>query len=330
MAPTFNPSSERYILTEFDNSNKSVYTKYMKLLSEIPAYLFSRERVYESFNGIFMEHLSLSHVHLIVRDDARALAKAIFDGEISVNSIEENSGKSMVALLSYLDAQPHKSYVIIFDDLKRFARDRDFHWVLRRELAARKAIPKCLNFNFEDTPEGEFIETIMAAQGHLEREQNRRQVIQKMKARVENGYWVFTAPKGYKHVPDRENGGKKLVQEEPLASTICTALEGFATGRFASQAEVRRFLEADPYFPKDRKDGSVRAMTITRLLKKVVYAGYVEAPKWGVSVRKGKHEGLISFEQFERIQDILDGKKRMMPERVDYDEDFPLRGFVVY
>ena len=103
MAPTFNPSSERYILTEFDNSNKSVYTKYMKLLSEIPAYLFSRERVYESFNGIFMEHLSLSHVHLIVRDDARALAKAIFDGEISVNSLEENSGKSMVELLSYHD-----------------------------------------------------------------------------------------------------------------------------------------------------------------------------------------------------------------------------------
>ena len=27
----------------------------------------------------------------------------------------------MVALLSYLDAQPHENYVVIFDDLKRFA-----------------------------------------------------------------------------------------------------------------------------------------------------------------------------------------------------------------
>ncbi len=234
----------------------------------------------------------------------------------------------MVALLSYLDAQPTKSYVIIFDDLKRFARDRDFHWKLRRELTARGAIPKCLNFNFEDTPEGEFIETIMAAQGHLEREQNRRQVIQKMKARVESGYWVFRAPVGYKHVSAKGGGGKVLVPDEPLASVVREALEGYACGRFASQAEVQRFLERDPYFPKDRKDGSLRPMTVTRLLKKIVYAGYVEAPKWGVSIREGQHESLISFETYQRIQDHLEGKKRAPAARKDFNEDFPLRGFV--
>jgi len=32
----------------------------------------------------------------------------------------------MVALLSYLDAQPSENYVVIFDDLKRFARDTRF------------------------------------------------------------------------------------------------------------------------------------------------------------------------------------------------------------
>ncbi|MNC98631.1 hypothetical protein D3C83_166570 [compost metagenome] len=43
---------------------------------------------------------------------------------------------------------------------------------------------ECLNFKFEDTPEGKFIETIIAAQGELERLQGLRQTIQKMKARV--------------------------------------------------------------------------------------------------------------------------------------------------
>ncbi|MFC0810884.1 recombinase family protein [Paracoccus panacisoli] len=234
----------------------------------------------------------------------------------------------MVALLSFLDAQPGKPYVIIFDDLKRFARDRDFHWKLRKALTARGAVPKCLNFNFEDTPEGEFIETIMAAQGHLEREQNRRQVIQKMKARVENGFWVFRAPVGYKHIPAKGGGGKVLVPNEPLASVVREALEGYAHGRFSTQNEVKLFLENDPHFPKDRKDGTLRPMTITRLLKKVVYAGYVEAPKWGVSVREGQHEGLISFETYQRIQDNLEGKKRAPAARKDYHVDFPLRGFV--
>lgn len=106
------------------------------------------------------------------------------------------------------------------------------------------------------------------------------------------------------------------------------ALNGYAIGRFASQAEVQRFLESDPLFPKDLKDGRLRPMTVNRLLKKPVYAGYVEAPKWGVSLRKGQHEGLISFETFQRIQDNLEGKKRA-PKRKDLDEDFPLRGFVL-
>ena len=52
------------------------------------------------------------------------------------------------------------------------------------------------------------------------------------------------------------------------------------------RAEVQRFLERSPLFPKDKKDGSLRPMTVNRLLKKVVYAGYVEAPKWGVACAK--------------------------------------------
>ena len=105
----------------------------------------------------------------------------------------------MVALLSYLDAQPGKKYVIIFDDLKRFARDTEFHIALRRAFQVRGARVECLNFKFEDTPEGKFVETIMAAQGELERGQNSRQVNQKMSARVEAGTsspgrrWAATA-----------------------------------------------------------------------------------------------------------------------------------------
>jgi DNA invertase Pin-like site-specific DNA recombinase len=69
----------------------------------------------------------------------------------------------MVALISYLDAQrDRKAYVVIFDDLKRFARDTEFHIQLRRAFKLRGASVECLNFRFEDTPEGKFVETIFA------------------------------------------------------------------------------------------------------------------------------------------------------------------------
>ena len=232
----------------------------------------------------------------------------------------------MRAMLAYLEAQAGKRYVIIFDDLKRFARDRDFHWKLRKELAERGATPKCLNFNFEDSPEGEFIEAIMAAQGHLEREQNRRQVIQKMTARLEKGYYVFHPPVGYRYEKTKQHG-KLLVRDEPVASIIAEALTGFAIGRFRSQVEVKRFLERQPDFPKSGASGYVHPSKVKDMLQRAVYAGCVEAPEWNVSLRKGQHEGLISFETFERIQSVLNGKT-YAPARASINEDFPLRGFV--
>ncbi len=233
----------------------------------------------------------------------------------------------MVALLSYLDAQPNKNYVIIFDDLKRFARDTEFHIKLRREFQIRGARIECLNFKLDDTPEGKFVETIFAAQGELEREQNRRQVIQKMKARVEKGYWVFSPPVGYKYVADRGHG-KILVRDEPVASILGEALEGFAAGYFETQAEVKRFLESKAAFPKDTPEGEVRWQRVQRILSQQIYAGYVEAPKWDVSARLGHHEPIISLETFERIQERVQGKARA-PARKDISEDFPLRGFVL-
>ena len=232
----------------------------------------------------------------------------------------------MVALLSYLDAQPDKDYVVIFDDLKRFARDTEFHIKLRREFQTRGARIECLNFRLDDSPEGKFVETIFAAQGELEREQNRRQVIQKMKARVEKGYWVFHAPVGYRYGSDRVHG-KLLVRDEPLASIVAEALEGFASGRFRSQAEVKRFLESKPEFPKDLPNGEIRFWKVTKLLKRSTYAGYVEAPNWGVSIRKGHHEPLVSFETHNRVLETLENGARPAA-RKDVNQDFPLRGFV--
>jgi site-specific DNA recombinase len=130
---------------------------------------------------------------------------------------------------------------------------------------------------------------------------------------------------GYRY--ERSSGqGKVLVRDEPLASIIQEALEGYACGRFQLQAEVKRFLEGFPEYPRDR-NGEVRAARVTELLTRVTYAGYVEAPDWSVALRPGAHEGLIDYETFRKIQQRLqEGAKT--PARKNMNEDFPLRGFV--
>lgn len=231
----------------------------------------------------------------------------------------------MVQLLSYLDQNPDEPFVVIFDDLKRFARDREFHFKLRDVLATRGATVECLNFTFDDSPEGEFMETIFATQGQLEREQNRRQTLQKPKALLEAGYYTFSAPKGYKY--ERVEGhGKMLVRDEPVASIVQEALEGFASGRFRSQMEVVRFLQAHSAYPKG-KVGRIHQTRVDELLNRKIYAGIISQKKWGVSPRLGKHEPLISIGTWERIQKRLK-ETANAPARPDLNAEFQLRGAV--
>lgn len=233
----------------------------------------------------------------------------------------------MVALLAYMDARRDERFVVIFDDLKRYARDVEFHLKLRRVMSERGAVRECLNFNFEDTPEGKFNEIISAAAGELEREQMARQNKQKSMARLEQGYCVRAVPPvGFKY-EKAKGGGKILVHDEPVASIVREALEGFASGRLATQAEVGRFLESCPAFPKDLPSGKIRQMTVKRMLVQILYAGYIAAPNWGVSIRDAKHEGIVSKATFRRIQERLK-ERPVMPARKDMRADFPLRGAV--
>ena len=231
----------------------------------------------------------------------------------------------LMAMLAYLDAQPDETYAVIFDDLKRYARDTQFHLKLNNELKKRNVRRECPNFHFEDSAMGELNETVYAAFGQFERLQIAQQTNQKMRARLEQGFWVFQAPVGYRYEKSNR-GGKELVRDEPVASIIQEALEGFAAGRFQNQTEVRRYLDQHPDFPKG-KAGRVHPQRVKELLERNIYAGFVESPKWGISAREGQHEALISYQTYLKNQERLkDGA--YAPARRDISADFPLRGFV--
>jgi site-specific DNA recombinase len=234
---------------------------------------------------------------------------------------------AMQELIAFLDAHPNEKFVIIFDDLKRFARDVEVHLKLKTELVTKRAVKlECLNFNFEDSPIGRAVETIMAATAQLEREQNAEQVKNKMKSRLEAGYWPFDYPPGLTNLKDPVHG-KLLAPHEPKASIVRQVLEGFAKDRFSNQTEVQEFLEQNNFFHRHRGK-KVHLEQVKRMLTNVLYAGYIEYPKWGVAFRKGHHDGLISIDTFQQIQDKLNGKVKLYARMKDR-QDLPVRGFVL-
>lgn len=236
---------------------------------------------------------------------------------------------AMKSLMAYLRQHKKEGRYVIVDDLSRFSRGHEAHWPLRNELARAGGYLCSPKIQFGHTANDRLVEGVMVTVSQHQRELNAEQVKTRMYGRLLNGYWPFAAPAGYRHEKVPGHAGRVMVRHEPVASIIQEALEGYASGRFETQTEVKRFLESQPAFPKKMRDGSggVRYAVVYILLTKLMYAGYVEYKKWGVSAQKARHEPLISLETFERIQERLHGKPKA-PIRADINADFPLRGTI--
>ena len=233
----------------------------------------------------------------------------------------------MTAMLAFLRQNRKEPHAVIIDDISRLARGLMAHFELRMEIENAGGVLVSPSIEFGKDSDSQLVENLLASVSQHQRQKNGEQTINRMRARAQNGYWVFQAPVGYRY--DRTGGhGKILVRDEPKASILQEALEGYASGRFATQVEVKRFLERQPSWPKDLPNGEIRNQRVYELLTRVIYAGYVEVPNWGVGLREGKHEGLITLETYEKIQGRLQSTAKA-PARKDISEDFPLRGFVL-
>jgi DNA invertase Pin-like site-specific DNA recombinase len=206
--------------------------------------------------------------------------------------------------------------IVVVDDMKRFSRSVEGHFLLKKKLYKLNAKLETPSIRIEDTPSGKFIETIIAGAAELEREENRLQVLRRMKARLMSGYWCFPdVPPGYAY---RKQGKNKVIVATSVSALYCRVLEGYARGE--TQASLARFLEQELRH-------KVYVEHISRVLERsLFFAGYLAYPKWEVGITKANHPAIISFATHQKIQQRIAGATRVY-HRQNVRPDFPLRGF---
>jgi len=228
-------------------------------------------------------------------------------------------------LLQYIDDRPTENFVVVIDDLSRLARGVMVHFKLRLELKKRNVELECLNFNLNDSEESELLEVIMAGTNQYNRKANRRQVVQKMKARLDDGFWPFCPPSGLEFYKDKERG-KVLRRHEPEATIYKTAIEQYRDKLLLTIDDVVMFINRQ--YCSRGINKTISRSGAREVLNKALYAGYIEYKPWDVSLREGKHKGFISIETYKAVQERFKGKEKTNI-RQDYNLDFPLRNLVL-
>ena len=231
-------------------------------------------------------------------------------------------------MLQWLRKHRAQEPIVLVDDISRIARSIEAHWKLRNAIGSVGAKLESPSIEFGEDSDSQLIENMLASVSQHHRQKNGEQTAHRMKARLLNGYFAFWVPTGYRYTRVKGHSGKVMVRDEPHASLIQEALEGFASmaASVTTQAEVKRFLEPHDIFARDKK-GEIHPQRIKNMLTNKIYAGYYEYKPWNVPLTKGIHEPLIPWKCFQKIQSLLE-EKAYAPTRRDTEGQFPLKGYV--
>ena len=209
------------------------------------------------------------------------------------------------------------SYVVVYD-VSRFSRaSADYHALcalLQRSNISLRSATQTLG----DSPEGEFMGSILAALAALENNVKAKRTKEGMKAAIAAGKWTHKAPLGYVNTPSQG-----LIHDPIRAPLIKSAFERMASGAY-SQKEVLVQITAAGLLQLSGKAMSLQSFN--KMLRKPVYCGRIVVRNLGQNM-KADFEPVVPPNMFDDVQAIIAGKRKRLGARQQLNPDFPLRVF---
>lgn len=262
--------------------------------------------------------------------------KVYSDKGISGKTMKQRPG--VTALM--VDAELKKFDMVLVWKLSRISRSQKDTLNIIEKLNYNNVEFKSLTENLETlTAMGKLHFSIMSGFAEFERNQIAENVKMGMKARAREGKWNGGHILGYDLVDDpnstRKRGEKMLVINEKEAETIRYIFDLYYGGNGFKAIANRLNKEGH----RTKKGNFFSMATLGETLTNPVYCGIIRydlRQDWTTKRRrginanpilvKGKHEGIVSKEVFDRVQELRKTKAGK-PGR-SYDGSFPFTGLL--
>ena len=211
---------------------------------------------------------------------------------------------------------------VLFLRWDRYSRNLEFATTYKRKFYDELGIE--INaiespIDFEGT-EWSTLLGVYCGTAHTEDEKISRRTRDGIHGTLLKGKCCNKAPRGY--INKRDDKGEPYVEiDEPKAKVIRQAFQEVAKGVEAPNCIRRRLC------PTIQKDA------FYRMLRNIFYTGQVRVPAYKdeeEQIVKGLHDDIIDIETFEKVQDILSGKRKSEPKLSKViDPDLYLRKYII-
>ena len=225
-------------------------------------------------------------------------------------------------LYDYCRRHRHEVDKVLFLRWDRFTRNLEFALTYKRKFYDELGI----EINAIESPidfkgtEWSMLLGMYCGAAHTEDEKISRRTKDGIHGTLLKGKCSNKAPRGY--VNRRDDKGEPYVEkDETQAGVIKQVFEEVAKGAEAPNNIRRRLC------PNIQKDA------FYRMLRNIFYIGLIRVPAYKddpEQIVKGQHKAIIDAETFDKVQDILSGKRKHEPKvSKTIDPDLYLRKYIV-
>ena len=227
----------------------------------------------------------------------------------------------LIELLQFCrSAKPQINFAVVYK-IDRLARNTHDHHKIRNVLLAYGTGFRSVTERIESTPQGAFLETILAAAAQLDNDVKAERTKDGMKEAIRQGRYTWPAPIGY--VNSGQRSQPSLLIDPERGPLIKLAFSLAATGNQTKSTILDRVTSLGLRTKGGKK---LSPQTFNALLTKPVYVGRISSTKWGEEHR-GDWEQIVSDEDFWRVQQRYCNKPKAARRSREHPE-FPLRRFV--
>lgn len=264
-----------------------------------------------------------------LRDQKSKLEKYCGDNSIEIvrHFEDDHSAKTFDRpqfnlLLEYV--KQHKGFVkkLLVVKFDRFTRNMMLGLNMISQLkqygVAVEAIEQPLDY---DVPENLLMQAIYLAAPQVENQRRSLNTTNGMRKAMKEGRFVTTAPIGYKNMRDEK--GRAIIVKSDKAGLVHEAFDLYSTGIYEKE-EVRKMLV--------KKGMHLLKNAFNEMLRNPVYCGKIKVPAYKdepEEIVQGAHEAIITEELFDKVQRVLNVKRRITSKYKKLTDDLPLRGFLV-
>lgn len=244
-----------------------------------------------------------SKIESFAENEGVEIIKWFGDSGVSGKTVSQR--KELQQLLAHCKRNKNKIGYVLFYNMRRASRDTMTYY------SEVKAVLKPLNIgirsasepNIDDSPTGEFLETVQVASGALDNTNKSTTTKDNMRSVASDGWWQGQPPLGWSIKKIRINPQKKrsLLVRGDSSLLVKELLETFARGEMNQVELAKRAVELGL---RNSKGKHPEENAIRRMLTEAANVGYICNKTTNYEMFEGKHinDALIDTATFDTIQ----------------------------